>query len=561
MERILEVAKGERKAEKVLKGANLVNVRAKEIEERDIAIQDGHIVGVGKYRGREEIDAGGLYAAPGFIDAHIHVESTLLTPAQFARVAVPTGTTTVVSDPHEIANVMGVKGINFMVDDAEEVPLKYYFTAPSCVPSTELETSGARLGPEKIERLLDRERCVGLGEVMNFPGVINGDEEVLSKVQAARKRNLAIDGHAPMLSGKELNAYISQGIKSEHECSTASEAREKLSLGMRIMARQGSSAKNLEALVPVLKSSPEDCMLVTDDRHPDDLMEQGHVDYLLCSAVQHGVDPVEAIRMVSLNPAEYFGLKTGRIVPGAPADIVLLKDLEEFRAEKVFVDGELVADGGNPRFESGKGKEVRNTVNVDKVEEKDLDPDIKGEVRVIGLIEGQLLTESLTEEITEYGDKDVLPLAVIERHEASGNVGKGFVKGFGLEEGALASTVGHDSHNLIVVGTDTKSMKTAAEKLIEVGGGMAAARGKELLSILELPVAGLMSRKQPSTIRAKFKSLTDAARELGCKIDSPFMMLSFLTLPVIPELKLTDKGLVDVEKSEIVGLKPEKINN
>ncbi|MBU7031818.1 MAG: adenine deaminase [Theionarchaea archaeon] len=486
------------------------------------------------------------FLLPGFIDAHIHVESSLLCPSRFAEAVVPHGTTCTISDPHEIANVLGVEGIRYMIEDTQV--LKIYYTAPSCVPATPFETSGALLPAETIGALFDRYPLIGLGEVMNVPGVISSDPDLIEKISIARRHGKPIDGHAPGLTGISLQQYISKGISTDHECTTLEEAREKLELGMHILIREGTASKNFKDLMGL---NYDRCFLVSDDLHAED-MERGHMDVLLQQAVSSGIDPITAIKMVTLNPADHYHLDTGILTPGRPADIVVATDLHHFEVMDVFIDGAHVAHRGIPLF-SAHPIPFRSPFLVNKKNPEDFaiacHEKERVKVRVIGIVEGQLFTRSDTATLVcEDGrilpdvEQDVLKLAVVDRY-GQNHVGKGFARGFGMQKGALASSVSHDSHNIIAVGTSDDLMAQAVNTLIDMKGGIAACGEKTI--VLGLPVAGLMSEKDVHAVARSHRKVQDYARELGCVIQNPFMQLSFLALLVIPELKLSDRGLFD----------------
>ncbi|HET6418639.1 MAG TPA: adenine deaminase [Geobacteraceae bacterium] len=568
LERLIAVARGDEPADLVLTGGRVVDVLSGEIRRTSIAVAGGMIAGLGDgYRGRDTLDLRGRYVCPGFIDAHVHVESSLVRPLEFARAVVPHGVTTVVSNPHEIANVVGIGGIRYMMRDARKAPLDQLFTIPSCVPATSLSTSGARLTKEDIAFLLREPGLAGLGEVMDFPAVVAGAGRVLEEISLCG--GLPRDGHCPGLGGMELNAYAAAGITSEHECTTDGEAREKLARGMKIFIREGSVARNLKNLLPVVTPHNERWLcFCTDDRKLTDLLDEGSIDHLVRMAIAGGIPPVTAIRMATLNPSEHFRLSDrGVIAPGRRADLVVFSDLDEPRAELVYCRGALAARDGDPvsgMFETaGEGvePEISETIHIDWSGADFRIPVPGGAIRVIGIVPDQLLTESLhMEPRLENGcavsdpARDLLKMAVIERHRASGRTGLGFVRGVGLRRGALASTVAHDHHNLIVIGADDLSMETAARAAAAAGGGQAVADGETVLAILPLPVAGLMSDRPTGEVRERMSSLFSAAGQLGSTLDDPFMTMSFLGLEVIPSLKLTDLGLIDVNLQKVVPL-------
>ncbi|MGE5839078.1 MAG: adenine deaminase [Deltaproteobacteria bacterium] len=543
----------------VLRKGRVVNVFSGEILEGDVAVHRGVIIGVGEgYAGAEQVDVQGRFIAPGFIDGHMHIESTMLLPSRLSAALLVHGTTAVVSDPHEIANVMGLEGIRFMLRESESLPFDVFFMAPSCVPATSLETSGASLDHEALVSLIEEPRILGLAEVMNFPGVLEGDEEVLAKLQLFRGR--VIDGHAPSLVGHDLQAYCSAGIHSDHETSDLREAEEKLRSGMMVMIREGTSAKNLEALLPLMnrRNSRRFC-LVTDDLHPADLLEKGHLDRVIRKAVRLGVDPLTALQMVTLNPAEYFRLRDrGAVAPGYRADLVVMEDLEDFAVAMVYKDGLRVSLDGKLSFfpEEMKGDLPSWPIRLPPLSAETFRIRRQGaRARVIEVIPGQILTRERIEEVLSSDgwvisdtDRDVLKLVVLERHKGTGNLGCGLVRGFGLQKGALASSVGHDSHNIIAVGVEDADLAAAVEEVRRLGGGLVVAEGGKILAKVALEIAGLMSTKPLESLSAELKMLLRAAKSLGCTLPEPFMTLSFLSLPVIPELKLTDRGLVDVRK-------------
>ena len=558
---LVDIALGKQKADLVLKNANLVNVCSGEIYETDIAIARGLIVGLGNYSGRKEIDAKEDYAVPGLIDGHTHIEMSMLSVSEFAKAVVPRGTTAVVADPHEIANVLGVAGIRALLADARTTPLKVFCMAPSCVPSTDpslgLETSGAQIDHEEIRDLLQWVGIIGLAEVMNFVGVITKEAEMWNKIEVAKSLKATIDGHAPLLRGKELNAYVLSGIGSDHESVSYEEALEKLRLGMRVMVREGSAAKNLNAIAPLLKSADtRNCMLVTDgDRTPLDLQGEGYLDYVLRRAIEEGIDPVKAVQMCTINTAQWFKLDDfiGSISPGKCADIVLLKDLDKFEVETVVVNG--TPDFAPASGYASKYPQYGESVRINRVKTEDFSVKFTtgSKVRIIGIIEGELLTEEIVEEISGIDPaRDILKIGLVERHHYSGNIGVGFVKGFGLKAGAVASSIGHDSHNIVVIGTNEADMALACNRLKEIGGGIVLCDENEIKNELALPIAGLMSDDPLDEVARKQRELEAELSVRGCKLKAPFITMSFIALPVIPKLKITDKGLVDVEKLKIV---------
>jgi adenine deaminase len=564
---LLAVARGERPADLLLRNGGLVNVLSGEVYATAIAVAGGVIAGLGAdYDAREVMDLEGRFVAPGFIDAHVHVESAMVPPAEFARAVVPRGVTTAVTDPHEIANVLGLAGIRFMLEQSAGVPLDVLVNAPSCVPATHLGTSGAVLGADDLAGLLGHPRVLGLAEVMNYAGVIGGDDEVLAKLRAFRGR--PIDGHCPGLSGHRLNAYAAAGIGNDHECTAVAEALDKLRAGLTVFLREATNARNLRALLPLVSPLTERRLcLCTDDRQPADLLEEGSIDHLIRIAIAGGVDPVVAIRMATLNPAEHYGLHDrGAVAPGRRADLVVFRDLAAPRAEMVFRDGKLVAQDGQllPGETDRLHRVVPSLPPTVHIDPRRLDFAIRaagGRVRVIGVIPDQLVTESLVmnaalsngRAVADPG-RDLLKMAVVERHRGTGRTGVGFVRGVGLRRGAIAGTVAHDDHNLVVIGADDASMRTAALAVAKCGGGLAAAAGESVLALLPLPLAGLMSDRPIEEVRDDMRALLAAARGLGTRLHDPFMAMSFLALEVIPALKLTDMGLVDVERFEIVPL-------
>ena len=566
MERLqqrLKAARGEVPSDLVLTGARVANVYTGEWLETAVALFDGIIVGLGDYPG-PELPLPGRYLLPGLIDGHLHLESSMLTPRELARALLPLGTTTVVADPHEIANVWGAAGLDYLLNASNGLPVDFFFMLPSCVPATSLETSGARLGAEALRPYRDHPRVLGLAEVMNFPGLVAGDPDVLAKLALFPQG--PVDGHAPLLSGRALNAYRLAGIGSDHECTTLSEAQEKLRLGFSVMVRQGSLAKNLADLLPaVTPASLRRTMLVTDDSHPEDLARHGHLNHLLREAVSLGLAPLAALTMATLNPAEYFRLRDrGAVAPGLAADLLVVEDLTEFRLDKVFKNGNLLVDQGRllTEPEAPPPPVPASALRVQGLDLEAFSPPAGGDVvQVIGLIPGQLLTDKRQYPApirdgrlaTDPG-RDLLKLAVVERHHGTGHVGLGLVQGFGLPQGALASSVAHDSHNLVVVGADEADMLQAVRHLVDLGGGMAVVAGGKVLADLALPIAGLMSPLPLDQVAAAYGRLKAAYHALGGSLPDPFMALSFLALPVIPALKLTDLGLVDVDRFQVVPL-------
>ncbi len=560
----LAVARGDFPADFALRNAVLVNVWSGEVYPTDIIIHDERIVALGKdYAAKLEIDLGGRYVCPGFIDAHVHIESSLCTPPEFARAVVPHGVTSVVTDPHEIANVLGMPGIQFMLERAKDGPLSMFVNAPSCVPATNMETSGARLEADALAPLLDNPWVTGLAEVMNFPSIVYGDEGMLDKLDQFQSKIL--DGHCPGLTGKPLNAYVASGIGSEHECTTVEEALEKLRLGLTIFIREGTTTRNLRPLLPLITPQNHSRLcFCTDDRQPNSLMDEGSIDFMVRTAIAAGIDPVMAIRMGTLNTAQYFRLYDyGVIAPGKWADLVIFSDLHNLRPEMVFRRGQLVAQDGKMVTQKPTLRPVQlpKSVNID-FNHLDLSiPAETNQIRVIGGVGDQVVTSHLIkatkivdQQAVSDTDRDILKMVVVERHHANGNIGKAFINGFGLKHGALAGTVAHDHHNLVVIGVDDSSIRRAVKAVIEIGGGLVAVDGDEILGTLPLPVAGLMTELPLEQIRREYDAMIAHAQTLGSTIPDPFMAMSFMALEVIPKLKLTDVGLVDVEQFKVVDL-------
>jgi len=548
-------------ADLLVRNVRLLNTLSAEVHDADLCIRDGRVAGFFACEARRVLDGRGRIVVPGLVEGHIHIESTLLTPPEFARAVAGRGTAAVVADPHEIANVLGAAGVRYMVEASAALPVGIYFMAPSCVPATPLETAGARLEAPEIGRLFSDHpgRVIGLAEVMNVPGLLGGDPSLLAKVGAAAGR--PIDGHAPGLSGADLSAYILAGPRSDHECTTLAEAGEKLRQGMFVMIREGTAERNLAALSPLARRGPTDrLMLVSDDRHPTDLVERGHLDHAVREAIGHGVDPVSAVRMATLTPARYFGLEgRGALSPGYRADFFFVDDLGDFRPREVHLAGRPLEELA---FEAPVGP-PGNSVRLGSIDASSFAVEPRpGPMNVIGLVPGQILTRGLrmsptvkAGRVVADAGRDLAKLAVIERHKGSGRVGVGFVKGFGLRRGALASTVAHDSHNLVVAGMSDEEMRLAVRHLERLGGGLVVVAEGRVLADLPLPVAGLMSDLGLEAVVGAFGELERRARQLGDRVvEAPFMALSFLALPVIPELKLTDQGLVDVLRFERIGL-------
>ncbi|MEM1578621.1 MAG: adenine deaminase [Archaeoglobaceae archaeon] len=540
VERIIKVAKGEKKADLVIKRAEIVNVLTEEIYESDIAICGEKIAGIGNYSGLREMEAKGLIAVPGLIDAHTHIEMSLLTLSEFARIVVPRGNTCIVADPHEIANVLGKKGIFYLIEEAKNVPIRFYCLIPPCVPSSKLETSGAELGAADIEELMKLEGVIGVAEFMNYPAVINAEEEAIEKILKSR----IIDGHCPKILGKDLNAYVSAGIFSDHESSSYEEAKEKLRLGMRIMIREGSAGRNLKALKGI--AGNRYTMLVTDgDRSAKDLLFEGYLDSAFRRAVEEGIDEIKALQMVTLNPAEFFGINAGLIAPARFADIVLLRNLKNFEVAKVIVGGK------EPVFSRYTyPEEAKRTVKAKKIYEKDLQIE-KGFARIIEVYDGEILTGESVEFVDGVDTaKDILKAVVVERHKGTGRIGKAYVRGFGLKKGAVAQTIAHDAHNIVSIGANDEAICKAVNRVIDLGGGIVI-YDEEFIE-LPLQVAGIMSEESAESVAEKLIAIETKLRSLGCRLKSPIITLSFIALPVIPKLKLTDLGLIDVEKFKIV---------
>lgn len=552
-QRIIAVAAGREKADLVLKNAKYLNVFSNEFLCGDIAVANGLIAGVGKYDGKTEIDVSGKLVLPGFIDAHIHLESSMVTPAEFAKAVVAHGTTTVITDPHEITNVMGIDGVEYMIQASQNLPIDVHFMMPSCVPATEIDESGAELDCKDIDLYLDNKKVLGLAEMMNYVGVINGDKNVLSKIVTSQAHHKKIDGHAPELSGNDLNAYIAAGVYSDHECSTFENALEKLRKGQFIMIREGTAAHNLKALMPLLTQQYYSrCMFATDDKHPSDLLYGGHIDYIVKQALKNGADPIVALKTATHHAARYFLLNNkGAIASGYLADIVVVDNLEDFNVETVFKRGKLVFDGevkdfSAPTVDEKLAEKCFDTFHLDSVTPSSFKVD--GKLGLIGLVGGELLTRNLGTADKIDVENDILKIACIERHKGTNHIGVGYVKGYSLKSGAVATSVAHDSHNIITVGCNDDDIAVAVNAIKDSKGGIAVVENGKIKALLELPIAGLMSDEPLTTVNEKLENAKSSAYELGAdKSIDPFMTLSFLSLPVIPSLRITTKGVFDVE--------------
>ena len=551
---LVDVAAGRKKADLVLKNATYINVFSDELCHGDIAVAKGQIVGMGSYEGETEVDVSGKIVCPGFIDAHIHLESSLVSPKEFARAVLPHGTTTVITDPHEITNVMGTDGIDYMLQATEGLPIDVRFMLPSCVPATPLDESGANLDYRAIDSFYEHGRVQGLAEMMNFVGVINGDAEVISKIVAAQAHHKKIDGHAPGIRGKDLAAYIAAGVYSDHECSDIDDAMAKLRNGQFIMIRDGTAAKNLEALVDLLKQPYYDrCMFCTDDKHPIDLLQKGHIDYIIRKAISYGVDPIVAVKTACHNPARYFALNNrGAIAPGYLADFAVIDNFEEFNVELVYKKGVLTCKNGEvqdfpaPEIDDYLVKRAHDTFHVAHLSAEDFkDERPRG---VIGLVPGEIVSTDNGYASGVDVEKDILKIAVIERHKNTRHIGLGYLQGYGLKRGAVATSISHDSHNIIVVGTNEEDMACAANAIVEHHGGIAIVEDGKLLGGVVLEIAGIMSEESLVTVNEKLEHAKELAFEMGVSrgID-PFMTLSFMSLPVIPT-----RGVIDVIKQQYI---------
>jgi adenine deaminase len=565
----MAVARGEKPADLILTNCHLVNVFSGQVEDTDIVIRGSRVAALmpanpdgPTHEAQEILDLGGAYVCPGFIDAHVHLESSMVQLREFIRAVLPRGTTTIVIDPHEIANVLGLDGIRYLLEAAKYNPLSVFMMAPSCVPSTHLETAGARLMSYDLEPLLSNPWVIGLGEVMNYPGVLSRDKEVMAKLKIAQAS--PIDGHAPGLSGRDLNAYIAAGIRSEHEATRLEEAREKLQKGMHVFIREGTNSRDLHELLPLVTSAnSRRCCFCTDDRDPATLLREGHMDSIVRESIQVGLDPIIAIQMATLNPAERFKLsELGVIAPGRRADMVIFDNFQDFNVLKVYRGGRLMAEGGHlaPHVQQPPPITIRSSMNVRWLQLEDFVlPAESDRARIIGIIPRQIITRQQVDTVRVVDGRgvadparDILKVCVVERHQATGNIGKGFVSGFGIQHGAIASSVAHDSHNIVVVGASDYDIYTAAVAVVRMRGGQVVVSDGQVIARLSLPIAGLMSDQPLETVQEQVEQLNAAARSLGCVLDDPLMTMSFLSLPVIPELKLTDQGLVDVNKFDFV---------
>ena len=551
---IINVAAGRCKADLVLKNATYVNVFSGELETQDIAVAEGLIVGLGCYEGNTEVDMTGKVVCPGFIDAHIHLESSLVSPAEFARAVIPHGTTTVITDPHEITNVMGTDGIDYMLAATEDLPIDVRFMIPSCVPASPLDESGANLDYRDVDSFFEHPRVQGLAEMMNFPGILAADGSTVAKIVASQAHHKKIDGHAPGLRGKDLNAYISAGVYSDHECADLEDAMEKLRLGQFIMIREGTAARNLEALMELIKSEKlfDRCMFCTDDKHPSDLLEKGHIDYICRKAVALGADPIRTVQVACLHAARYFLLNNrGAIAPGYLADFAIVEDLKDFHVVTVYKKGQLVYDQGQvadfplPHIPDHLNSAAHDTVHLEVLRAADFaNTRRKG---VIGMVPGQIVTEDRGYADAVDPEKDILKMAVVERHKRTGHIGIGYLNGYGLKRGAVATSVAHDSHNIICVGANDEDMAFAVNCIAQNHGGIVVVADGQILAQLPLEIAGIMSGKPLSEVNTLLEQAKEAAYTLGVSKDiDPFMTLSFMSLPVIPTLRLTTRGVVDV---------------
>ncbi len=554
--KLIDVAAGRDKAELVFKNVKYLNVFTNRFVTADVAITSGYVAGIGDYNGENEIDCTGRYLVPGFIDSHIHLESSIVSPKTFSRVVSAHGTTAVVTDPHEITNVLGADGIEYMLKATENLPIDVFFVIPSCVPASLFDENGAVINHLDTEKYMDNPRVLGLAEMMNFPGTVGGDGEIIKMILSAENIGKVTDGHAPGLSGKSLNAYAAAGVMSDHECTTAEEALEKLSLGQYIMIRQGTAGRNLEALVPLLNGDAYTrCLFATDDKHPGELSENGHIDYIIKKAISSGVKPEIAYKVASFNAAQYFNLpQRGAIAPGYIADMVLLDDIQNVEISAVYKNGKMpeLTVKENSDVDSALNARARRTMNTAKITEKSIGI-TKSSEKVIGLINGQIVTTDEGEAESIDIQNDILKVCVVERHKNTGHIGRCYIKGYGLKSGAVATSIAHDSHNIIAVGTNDSDIVTAVNTIIDMGGGMVVVNNGSVVESLPLEIAGLMTDADIDYVNGKIDSLKQAAYSLGVnKNIDPFMTLSFVSLPVIPHIKLTTLGVVDVDKFELL---------
>jgi adenine deaminase len=561
----LSIARGERPAERVFKNANLVNVLSGEIYRTDVAVEDGRVVGLGDYEGKEVIDLKGAYLAPSLIDGHFHVESSMLTAAEFVRAVVPHGTGAVVIDPHEYANVLGLDGIRYVLESSKNLPVDFFIMLPSCVPATPFETAGARITADDLKLMIADERIAGVAELMNYPGVYLGEESELAKIRAGKGKN--IDGHAPGLIGKNLNAYVLAGVRSDHESTELAEAAEKLRLGVHVLLREGSTERNLATLVPLINShNTANCSFATDDKLAGDLVSEGHIDHCVRKAIRMGVPPMAALQIASINTGRHYRLRNfGAIAPRYWADFIVFDDLQNFTVRQTYKKGILVAENGKylaaPSFPVPP---PRSTMNLRYSAPHDFEIRFAGgrpRIRVIEIVPNQIVTRQSIETprqangcLASDPERDILKLVVVERHRATGNVGVGFVRGFKLKTGALGSTVAHDAHNVVVVGVEDADITRAIEELVRMQGGQVAVNNGKVTAELPLPIAGLVSDRPLDEVIKRIEALNRAAHQMGCDLEAPFMTLSFLSLSPIPQLKLTDQGLIDAVNMRAVGL-------
>ena len=567
----IAAASGSLPAETVIKNGKIIDVFNGEIIEGDIAIEDGYIVGIGNYEGTNVIDADGKYVSPAFIDGHVHIESSMVTPEEFAKVLLIHGVTSVIADPHEIANVLGADGIQYMLDSSDNLPFDFYFMLPSCVPATEFEHAGAKLASKDLQPFYQHPRVLGLAEVMNFPAVKMAEKDMMKKINQAQQAGKKIDGHGAGLSAMDINVYLAAGIRTDHESTTADQAKERLKRGMYLMIREGTVAKDLEQLIPIVNErNARRCLFVTDDKHLDDLIHDGSIDHNIRLAIHSGLSPITAIQMASINAAECFGLADkGAIAPGYKADFLLLDDLETIKISQVYKDGKLMADEGEisqfpPFHPVTPTAKLRNSVRFNELSSDDFSIYLpSNKANIIEIIPNSLETRHIIDEVTicEKGyfqastSEDLLKLAVIERHHMTNQIGLGIVKGLKLQSGAIATTIAHDSHNLIIAGTNDVDMAAAAKALQSIQGGLAVVNGGEIIAMLELSIAGLISEKPYQEVHSQLLTIRHALESIGASSQfNPFLTLSFLSLPVIPELKLTDKGLFQVSKFEHINI-------